>query len=177
MTRFLSVLLVSSVLLQSANAAADAAADIPRLRTTDPRIRALLAEGVARSALLRALVDRLTRGDVVVYLRCAVLPARLDGQLTFVSAAGGFRYVVVHLAPDRPWHRTIATLGHELQHAVEIVEQPDIVDRAAFARVYTRIGFTRPPRQHGGRSFDTLAAILAGEQVRRELARSSSGED
>ena len=173
MKRLLLVTLVSFVFVLAIVAAVNGD-EIPRLRTADRHIRALLAEGVAHSPSLRALVDRLARGNVIVYLRCAQLSSRLDGQLTFVSAAGGFRYVLVHLAFDRPWQRQIATLGHELQHAVEIAEQPDIVDAAALARAYTRIGFVRPATQHAIRSFDTLAAIMAGEQVRRELALSSA---
>lgn len=177
MTRCSLVTLVSFVCALVTGAAVAGADDIPRLRTTDRHIRALLAAGLAQSPSLRALVNRLAAGDVVVYLRCARLSSRLDGQLTFVSAAGGFRYVLVHLAMDRPWHRQIATLGHELQHAVEIAEQPDIVDQAALARTYTRIGFARPPLQRAGRSFDTQAAVAAGEQVRRELAHASAAEE
>jgi hypothetical protein len=176
MMRFLLVTLLS-FMSAMVTVAAIGRDDIPRVRTTDRQIRALLDEGLAHSPSLRALVGRLARGDVVVYLRCARLSPRLDGQLTFVSAAGGFRYVLVHLALDRPWARQIATLGHELQHAVEIAEQPDVVDQAALARAYTRIGFVRPAGQHGHKSFDTMAAIFAGEQVRREILRSSTAEE
>jgi hypothetical protein len=177
MSRCLLVTLASLVLVSVTSAPVSGADHIPRLRTTDRHIRALLDAGLAHSPLLRALVQRLASGDVVVYLQCARLSPRLDGQLTFVSAAGGFRYVVVHLALDRPWHRQIAALGHELQHAVEIAEQPDIIDHAALARAFTRIGFARLPRQHGVRSFDTLAAMAVGERVRRDLAQSSATEE
>ena len=174
MTRCLLVTLVSFVITLVIVEAVPGADRIPRVRTNERHIRGLLDEGLAHSPSLRALVNRLAAGDVVVYLRCARLSSRLDGQLTFVSAAGGFRYVLVHLAIDRPWHRQIATLGHELQHAVEIAEQPDIVDQATLARAYTRIGFARAPQHHAARSFDTVAAIAAGEQVRRELAQASA---
>jgi hypothetical protein len=177
MSRYLLVTFVSFVFALVTARPLSGADHVPRLRTTDPHIRAVLEAGLAHSPSLRALVHRLAGGDVVVYLRGAQLSPRLDGQLTFVSAAGGFRYVVVHLAADRPWHRQIAALGHELQHAVEIAEHPDIIDHAALARAYTRIGFPRVPRQHAVRSFDTLAAIAAGEQIRRELARSSAAEE
>jgi hypothetical protein len=174
MMRCLLVTLVSFVFALVTAAAVSGNDNIPRLRTTDRHVRALLGEGLARSPSLRALNARLAAGNVVVYLTCARLPPRLDGQLTFVSAAGGFRYVVVRLATDRPWSRQIATLGHELQHAVEIAEQPAIVDQAALVRAYMRIGFARVPQQHAVRAFDTLAAIAAGEQVRRELAQSAA---
>ena len=48
--------------------------DVPRLRTVDRNVGALLREGLAHSPSLRALVDRLAGGDVVVYLRCERLP-------------------------------------------------------------------------------------------------------
>jgi hypothetical protein len=177
MSRYLRVTLVCFVFALVTVAPVSGGDHIPRLRTIDRHIRALLDAGLGRSPSLRALVQRLAGGNVVVYLKCAQLSSRLDGQLTFVSAAGGFRYVVVHLASDRPWHRQIAALGHELQHAVEIAELPEIVDHAALARAYSRIGFARVPGQHAVRSFDTLAAIAAGEQVRRELAQSLAAEE
>ena len=183
MPRVLPVLLGSFVFLLATVAAAttpaadDVADDVlPRLRTTDRRIRALLDDGVARSPSLRALVARLAGRDVVVYLRCGTLPAGLDGQLTFVSAAGGFRYVVVRLAFALPPQRTIATLGHELQHAVEIADHPDIVDQASLARAYARIGF-RPRTGRAVTAFDTQAAIAAGVQIGREIKRSAAADD
>jgi len=155
-----------------------AAGDIPRLRTVDRHVRALLHEGLARSPSLRALVERLARGDVVVYLRCGPLPAHLEGRLTFVSAVGGFRYVIVHLAPDRPYLRRLGALGHELQHAVEIAERPDIVDQASLARAYAGFGFVRRGAAlYGVTAFDTVAAVDAGDQIRREITRSVAGNE
>ena len=168
MTRACLVVLIT--LLAGARAHADDTGRElkPRIRTTERRIRALLDEGLRHSPSLRALVARLAAADVVVYLECGRLPARLDGQLTFVSAAGGLRYVLVQLAWDRPTARKIATLGHELQHAVEIAERPSIVDRASLAHAYNGFGFVRHPAGHA-RSFDTVAAVDAGRQVWREL--------
>jgi hypothetical protein len=176
MTRVLPVLLGSFVFLLATVAAAGADDVIPRLRTTDRRIRALLDDGIAQSPSLRALVARLAGSDVVVYLRCGTLPAGLDAQLTFVSAAGGFRYVVVRLAFALPPQRTIATLGHELQHAVEIADHRDIVDQASLARAYARIGFAH----RAGRAvtaFDTQAAIAAGVRIGREIKHSAAADD
>jgi len=153
------------------------AADIPRLRIVDRHVRALLHEGLARSPSLRALVERLARGDVVVYLRCEPLPPNLEGRLTFVSAVGGFRYVLVHLAPDRPHLRRIGALGHELQHAVEIAERPDIVDQASLGRAYAGFGFERRAAFYGVTAFDTVAAVDAGDQIRREITRSAAGDE
>jgi hypothetical protein len=169
MTRIPLVVVLIAFLAVARMQADDAGEGLkPRIRTTERRIRALMEEGLRHSPSLRALVARLAAADVVVYLECGRLPARLDGQLTFVSAAGGLRYVLVQLAWDRPTTRKIATLGHELQHAVEIAERPAIVDRASLAHAYSEFGFVRNSSDHA-RSFDTVAAVDAGRQVWREL--------
>lgn len=59
---------------------------------------------------------------MVVYVRCGPLPAGIHGQLTFLAAAGGVRYLVVQIARDFDLSRTITILGHELPHALEIME-------------------------------------------------------
>lgn len=162
---FAMVLLVVSLLAPSLSA--DAA--VPRLRPTDREMRQLLADGVATSASLRAIVERLDALDVVVYIGCARLPLGLDGRLTFVSAGGGLRYVTVGIAWDRRPSRRIAILGHELQHALEIAERPAIVDAASLAREYRHFGFSRAPAGGGRMAFDTTAAIDAGDRILREL--------
>jgi hypothetical protein len=153
------------------------AGDIPRLRTSDPHVRAALHEGLARSPALRVLVDRLAGGNVVAYVRCAMLPSHLEGRLTFMSAAGGLRYVVVRLACDRTLLRTIAALGHELQHVVEIAERREIVDQESLARAYAAIGFERGAMGYAVRAFDTVAAMAAGDRIRREMVRPTAADE
>ena len=140
----------------------------PRLRTSDAATRALLQRGIAASPSLRALVDHLERSDVVVYLQCTRLRSGLDGQLTFVSAAAGLRYVIVQIAWQLTPDRRIAALGHELQHALEVAAHPAIVDQASMKDAYSRIGFERE-RASSGTAFDTAAAIRTGERVWKEL--------
>jgi hypothetical protein len=155
----------------------DLAALAPRVRATDARLDALLHAGLAGSRSLRELVERLNGADVVVYVRCARLPSHIEGQLTFVSAAGGWRYVLVQIALGRTLRRTIATLGHELQHAVEIAEHPAIVDSASLARAFGGFGFAREGVRGNGTAFDTAAAIAAGNQVWQELAAARAADE
>jgi hypothetical protein len=140
----------------------------PRLRVTDADMRALLQRGIAESPSLRLLIDRLERTDVVVYLKCERLRTGIDGQLTFVSAAAGLRYVIVQIAWQLTPDRRIATLGHELQHALEIAAHPAIVDQASMKEAYSRIGFERE-HVNRGPAFDTAAAIRTGERIWKEL--------
>jgi hypothetical protein len=125
--------------------------------------------GRSRSATFRALVDRLEAGDVVVYLQHAQLPSGVHGRLMFLSSAAGRRYVLVELSRNLETPRLIAIVGHELRHAVEILEQRDIVDQATFGIAYERSSFRRRHFPHGGVGFDTNAAVAAGRRIWREV--------
>jgi hypothetical protein len=89
------------------------------LRLTDSRLRAVMEVGREESPLFRALLDQVEASDVVVYVQCARLRTGLEGELTFLTVAAGLGYVLVRIAWDLPLPRTIAILGHELQHALE----------------------------------------------------------
>jgi hypothetical protein len=146
-----------------------------RIRTTDRRVRALIDEAALVSPALRALVDRLERSDVVVYVQCdGGPPPPIAGRLSFVAAAGGLRYVMVRVKRLDSRVQQIALLAHELQHAVEIADTPAIVDAASLAREYARFGLTRISAT-GGLAFDTNAAVEMGKRVLAEL-RATAGD-
>jgi len=169
--RFILVIVLLGFLGASTADAADAPHQDSHVRTTNREIAGLLRQATLESAFFRSLVDRLNASDVVVYVKTAGrLPEAREGQLTFIGQGGGLRYVVVSLAWGRPEVRLMATLGHELRHAVEIADQADIVDAASLARVYAGIGFSTI---RGGPTvtFDTRAARQAGDQVYAEITR------
>jgi len=144
----------------------------PHIRTTDARLRALIDEATEASPTVRALIGRLNISDVVVYVACEYDPRiRATGRLNFLTAAGGLRYVVIHLKARPSRIKAIATLAHELQHAVEIVDNPSIVDGTSLAREYERIGY----RSHSvhGTAFDTKEAVEVGRRVVEELGTRS----
>jgi len=142
-----------------------------RIRTTDDRLRRLLDVGMRGSQTFRALVHRLLASDVVVYLLCnGTKTTGVDGRLTFLSSAGGLRYVVVQLARLQPRERQIAIMAHELQHAVEVASAPDVIDASSLAREYRRIGYISGDAMSLKMTFDTNAANEAGVAVLRELS-------
>ena len=59
----------------------------------------------------------------------------------------------------------IALVGHELRHALEVAESPDVRDEAGLIALYERIGHPST----GIHQYDTLAAQDAGRQVKAEL--------
>lgn len=142
---------------------------------TEPLARALRA-GVAHSPTFHRLVDEVEQSDLIVHIaETAVLPGRIAGALRFVAAAGGQRYIRIDVASWLNPVETVAIIGHELQHAVEIARNPEVVDMASMERLYTRIGeqrFTVP------RSFDTAAARMCTLRIQHELlARLGRSDD
>jgi hypothetical protein len=160
------------VVLTAAAASAEPArrcVDHPRLRTTDRWLHATIDAGLRASPTFRALVSRLNQSDLIVYLQGDPRQGvRIEGQLTFLSAAGGSRYAVVRVAFVGDSLRQVALLGHELRHAVEIADAAEIIDQDSLARVYHRIG--QQTSNRGGRqTFDTRSAIETGDRVLREM--------
>jgi hypothetical protein len=141
----------------------------PRVRPYDGRTAALLLEGLERSTTLRAIVDRLEQLDVIVYLKMhpALQKKKLAGMMTWLAATEAYRYVCISLNPELGHDALIATLGHELQHALEVAEAPWVVDSASLQAYYEKHGLSTARHING---WDSLAARVAGDDVRRELA-------
>ena len=146
---------------------ASAALESPsrHVRTTDPYAKKLLAKGYAHSATFASLMARLQRSDVIVHVEILPrLPAAMEGRLMLLPRAHDVRYVRIQIALRGSEEDSVAVLGHELQHACEIADAPDVGNEQQMAKLYARIGM-----RGGAHVFDTEAAQQAGRQVRREL--------
>jgi hypothetical protein len=140
----------------------------PRVRAADDRTIALLSKGLERSATIRELVRKLEQRDVIVYVETQpTLKKRLAGHLTWVNATRTHRYVRISINPELGTDTAISTLGHELQHALEVANAPEIVSLQSLERYYAQFGDISRAEANG---WDTEAARAAGEDVRRELA-------
>ena len=136
------------------------------IRTTDPIIKSFLKRGLRQSSTFAAIVMRLQQSDVIVYVEgIDRLPNSLEGRLTILPVPRGFRYVRIQLRMRFSLDDSIALLGHELQHAVEIAEASDVRDEKGLAKLYQRIGMNS-----GEHIYDTAAAQEMGRIVRRELS-------
>lgn len=168
----LSALVVAATIGRSAPVRADSAHDVTHhVRTTDRRLAGLLHQGRRESARFRTLLARLVRSDVIVYLQCRGYPDT-GARLTFVGSGGGYRYLLVRLGRVPSPHQQIALIGHELQHAVEIADAPEIVDSQSLAAQYRRFGLVSQVTATSI-DYDTTAAIDVGYQVLRELQTAS----
>ena len=141
----------------------------PRVRPYDGRAAQLLLEGMERSVTLRTIVDRLEQLDVIVYLEMQpALRKKLAGTLTWMAATPANRYVRISLNPEMTHDALIAALGHELQHALEVAEAPWVVDTDSLQAYYKKNGLSTASQHING--WDSLAARLIGDEVRRDLA-------
>ena len=144
-----------------------------RIRPQDPRLADLLRAGVVRSATLRDIVNRLEAGNVFVYVSLSpTLRSGIAGKLTWMTSAGPYRYVKATINSDQSADQMIATLAHELQHALEVSADHSVVDQRSMLGLYKRIG--RPSRSGASDGWETVAAQQTGLQVRRELIASAA---
>ena len=137
------------------------APDAPRPR----RGRAMadvLAEGMRRSGTFAHLVLALNKSDVIVYIESGrVLPSS-DRRAAAARGRSGRHALPAHSGERAPGSNDmIALVGHELRHALEVAESPDVRDEASLIALYERIGHpardthhydTRPRRTPDGRS-------------------------
>jgi hypothetical protein len=84
-----------------------------------------------------------------------------------MTQAGGYRYVRASISTDLLFDQMIATVAHELQHAVEVIGDETVKDEKSLAALYKRIG--RQNHQSSTSGWETVAAQETGWQVRREL--------
>lgn len=169
MRMLLTVALVAVLSISSASSAL-AAERIggPRLRPQDPRSTLVLKEGAARSATFRALVNRIEASNLIVYITVSpIMKSSLSGALTWMTRAGDYRYVRASISSDLPFNQMIASVAHELQHAIEVIEDESVTDEPSLVALYKRIG--QPSRAAGPSGWETTAAQRTGLQVRREL--------
>jgi hypothetical protein len=166
--RLLPMVVVCSTLVTSTAFAAKGPTGEVRLRPQDARLEQVLKEGARRSTTFKALVDRIEASNVIVYVALnPMMKSSLSGMLTWMTRAGGHRYLRASISTDLTFEQMIATLGHELQHAVEVIEDESVVDEKSLVALYRRIGHQNsnaaPAR------WETDAAQQAGFRVRREL--------
>jgi hypothetical protein len=161
---------VGVYLLFLSNAAA--AQDVARpshVRAESIDVRQLIAETAQRSTTFRSLVEEIDRSSVIVYVRVRLLASQaLDGRTGLLGARFGTRYLAIELACPRSRDTQMATLAHELQHALEIADASWVVDAPTLARHYRRIGIALGDTP-GGATFETDAAQAIGARVRHEL--------
>ena len=155
--------------IQAADACAARATLPAQIRPLTCLTAARVIGGMARSATLCRVIDRIGELNGIVYIKDAyyvdprtkrVLSGALSHEITL---AGSHRVLHVTVAPESG-DRPLISLGHELQHAIEVLEAEDVTTEAAVDRLFERIGV-----RVGGSVMETETAVDVGRAVAREL--------
>jgi hypothetical protein len=141
----------------------------PRIRPADARLAGVLLNGLRRSETFRTLIDALETRDVVAYVSLQPATTGRIGSVQWIASAGGLRYLNASVGVTPSRDALIAAMGHELEHVLEVAEDPSVTDRASFHALYRAIG----EREHATLEiWETQRAYAVGERIGRELASS-----
>ena len=143
---------------------------IPRVRSPESTVAALIARAYELSSTFRRMVDTIDQTDGIVYVepgRCGK-NVRACMALT-ATVAGPNRILRIVVDSRKSDCESMASIGHELWHAIEVLREPSLTNDAALFFFYAREG------RHGDRdgdplgAWETQAATKAGDGVRADL--------
>jgi hypothetical protein len=112
-------------------------------------------------------VDTIQTTDGIVYIEEGRCRGRVAACLSFGAVARANRILRVVVDPRARGDRLIGLIGHELQHAVEVLGTPAVTSSTHMYFFYLREG--RRPGLSGSSIFETDAAIETGHAIRAEV--------
>lgn len=144
------------------------------VRSEAAEIRSLVEEGCSLSATFRQLVSDLARTNGLVYIERGPCPiASLRACLIhLIHSVAGVRYLWIRLSPKDELTDLLPTVAHELQHALEVLQEPWIRSRWDLEQFYRTVNdgaFGSNAAGSSVRSYETAAAIDTELSVRAEL--------
>ena len=139
---------------------------VSHVRSTNLAILELILQATNQSATFRGLVDTINASSDFVYVEEGVCGHGVRSCLMSVTVTHGHRLLWVYVDTHRSDRDLMGSIGHELRHTVEVLENPAIRTRQAMNAFYSQVGY------HGtSTAFETMAAIAAGDAVRAELRK------
>jgi hypothetical protein len=158
-----------------AEGAQTATPEIPRVRSTDPTIRSLIDKGSKLSSTFRQLIETISTTDGIVYPDPGLCGHGVRACLVLtVKVAGPNRLLRIVIDTRKTDCALIASIGHELRHTIEVLQDRSITSDAALFHFYTREGRHTTPDPLG--AWETEAAVRAGIDVLRELKKRAGAD-
>jgi hypothetical protein len=143
----------------------DAVTPMPRVRSDDLAIAEWIRSGIVRSKTFARLAAEIDHTDGLVYVEEGYCGHSVHACLVLsVTVAGPHRILHIRLDPRGSKRDIICSIGHELQHALEVLRVPSIRTNPDVFSFFRREGPTASER------FETSAAVHAGLEVCQELA-------
>ena len=169
-----AILLVAGLLPPAANAqhvpAAPDTSEFPRIRSSSAKLASLISEAKERSPTFSALVTAIEATDGIVFVQDGRCRQGRQACLTWrVTLAGPYRMLFVRLDARKSDLDLMASAGHELRHALEVLADASLRSTEAIHFFYMR-GLS----PESFRTAETAAAEATGNAVFLEVQRSRS---
>jgi len=134
------------------------------VRSGNPAIAMLIQRASERSNTFRSLLERIKASNGIVYIEQGTCGHGMRSCLVKVTLAESIRILWVMVDTRGDDCSLMASIGHELQHTVEVLNNPKVTSTAALYFFYR-------DQADAGRSpaFETIEAKLIGEAVRSEV--------
>jgi hypothetical protein len=166
---------VASASVPPAWSADDQDPPLARVRSGSPSIAAVIHQASERSILFRGLVARIDATDGLVYVDEGKCGHGVRACLTLsVQVAGPHRLLRILVESIRGQNTCdlMASIGHELWHAIELLGQPKVTNYSSAYSFFQREG----PNGGGHVPFETAAAVRTGFEVGREVCVTAGRE-
>src|ERR1700674_2316562 len=138
---------------------------LPRGRSKHPYIRAMISEAQVRSATFRRLVGAIEATDGIVYVEEGACGHGVRACMPpVVTAVTDFRILRVVVDPRQQDWEVISSIGHELQHALEVLNDRTLRTNTALMFVISQAHAIT------GAAFETRDALDVGDAVLNEIA-------
>ena len=161
MGKWLSVLLFTAV---GVGPAAAQPAESPSVRSTNPQVAGAIATASEQSPTFKRLVSGIRDVNGIVYVHHGTCGRNVRACLVLsITRAGASRILHIRIDPRKKGRDLMNAIGHELQHAVEVLHEPSAVDADSVRLFYERIAPTERL------SFETQAAIETELKIDGEL--------
>jgi hypothetical protein len=135
-----------------------------RVRSVNTVIADLIQQGIRSSPTFQGLVSAIDASDGLVYVENGRCDHGVRACLWMtVTLSGPHRVLRVFVNEKSNDRELIASIGHELRHAVEVLSHPAVRSDSAMVALYQQEGRVRDL------SFETQAAIDAGTAVGDEV--------
>ena len=148
-------------------AATQRVARMPRVRAEDPLFSAAIGQGAERSTTFRRLLEAIDATDGLVYVTEGTCGQGVQACLHMsIELAGANRLLRILVNPRRAAGcELIASIGHELQHALEALSNPNVKTSFALFSFFYQIG------RDGSQRFETEKAKQMELAVAKEVCR------
>ncbi len=141
---------------------------VRQVRILSPQMAHGYRDGVSRSPTFRRLVDAIDASDGIVYVEYGKCRGGARSCLMgSITVTGSSRILQVRIQKTQLEDNLVVSLGHELQHAIEVLSEPSVTTSAEMTWLFEKIGI------RSGGVFETRAAERVSDEIHRELAASA----